>query len=114
MNTLDGVYILINKGKPVFWKQKGPDGEYVSGLVIALTHEDAKRWGDWLYKKHKQKASPYLVGSSSENFHISLAEFVAHDLGERLDVVFVLNYEEDQPKFWFVPPERLPEILQDD
>jgi hypothetical protein len=114
LNTLDGLYILINKGKPVFWKQKGPDGKDVSGLVVAFTHEDAKRWSEWFYKLHKQRISPYLVGSSSENLHISFAEFVAHDLGERLDFIFVLNYEEDQPRFWFVPPEQLPDILQDD
>jgi len=114
MNTLDGVYILISKGKPVFWKQKGPDGEDVSGLVIALTHEDAKRWSGWFYKRHNQKISPYLVGSSTENFNISLAEFAAHVLGEQHDYVFVLNYQEEQPRFWFVPPEQLPEILQDD
>jgi hypothetical protein len=111
MNTLDGVYILIKKGKPVFWKQKGPNGKDVSGLVIALTHQDAKKWSDWFYERHNQRISPYLMGSSSENFNISLAEFSAHDLGERLDVVFVLNYEEDKPRFWFVPPEQLPEIL---
>lgn len=113
MNTLDGVYILLQKGKPVFWKQKGPDGDDVAGLVIAFTHQDAKRWSDWFYERHKQRISPYLVGSSPENFYTSLAEFVAHSMGETLDFVFIINYQEDKPRFWFVPPEILPEILSD-
>lgn len=63
------------------------------------------------FKELIEDQNKWQSSFDSENFNISLAEFAAHDLGERLDVVFVLNYEEDKPRFWFVPPEQLPEIL---
>lgn len=107
MNTLDGTYIFIRKGKPVFWSQGDKNG-----LVIALSHEDAKKWSSWFFNKHNEKISPYLVGSA-ENSVLDEAEYAAHDLGERLDVVFVLNLETGNPRFWLVPPEELPGILED-
>lgn len=112
MYVLDGVYILIQNSKPVFWKQKGPDGNEVTGLVIALNHKDAKLWSDWFYGRFKTKISPYLVGSQHESDNLNLAVWNAHDLGSQLDVVFVLDFESGKPKFWFVPPEQLQDILQ--
>jgi len=112
MNTLDGVYILLQKGVPLLWKQKGQDGEEVAGLVIALNHYDAKRLSQQWSEKYQMKISPYLVGSATENFNLSVTEFYAHIKGEELDVVFVLHYEEDRPKFWFVPPDQLTEFLK--
>ena len=114
MNTLDGTYILLQNGKPVFWKQKGPDGKEVAGLVIALTHKDAKRWSDWYYERHKKRISPYLVGSSDEHLGLNVAVWKAHDLGEKLDFVFVLDFDSEKPKFWFVPPEQLHDILHNE
>ena len=113
MNSLDGFYILISQGKPLLWKQEGQDGENVSGLIIALTHEDAKKLSHRWSEKHQMKISPYLVGSGTENFNLSIAEFYAHIKSEELDVVFVLHYEGERPKFWFVPPEQLSEFLSD-
>lgn len=108
MNTLDGTYIFIRKGKPVFWNQGDK-----AGLVLALTHDDAKKWSSWFLKKHNERISPYLVGIADQNQNLNSAEWMAHDLGEKLDVVFILNFETGSPRFWLVPPDKLPEILED-
>lgn len=113
-NTLDGCYVLLQKGNPVFWSQKGPDGDEYSGLVLALTHEDAQKWAKWFYEKNQIKVSPYLVGSAGDNDKLNQAEFKAHDLGESLDIVFVIDFQLKQPRFWYVPPSELPSILSDE
>lgn len=101
-NTLDGFYILIRDGAPVFWEQA--NGK--AGLVLADSHESARRFAAWLEFKKGSRASPYLVGSG---LNVS-AEEKAHRIGEGLDVVYVLQWSESgKPLFLCAPPEALVE-----